>query len=493
MRILGKVLGAGLVLVGLVGTQCWAQESGDVQNCTQQGDDLELAIRACSNLIQAGGQSNQQRSFYYFARGVAYLRKGDCDAAIPDFDMTLLLAPNYFPAYANRGRAWTGKGNYDRAIQDLDQAISMDPTSAEFFRDRGVAYEMKRDHDRAIQDFDQAIRLNLNYAEAYNDRGFAYGGKGEFNRAIQDFDQAIRIHPNNALAFLNRGDAYRAKGDLDRAIQDFDQAIRIDPNYAVAYHDRSLAYRAKGDVDRATRDYEQAVRLDPTFAHSANPSNGGNSDTGSGRVAEVDNAIQKYTAAIRADPSQPQAFIGRGLDYFYKGDYDGAVQDFGQAIRLAPSDAEVFYDRGAVQFCGGRFDEAAKDFAQALQLDPKNADDALWLYLAQARGGNPGAQSNLAHGAGGLDLGQWPGIVVKFYLGSAGREAVLSASTDPDPRKARRQLAQAYFYLGERQLIGGDRSGAMDLFVEAMGQGALDFHGRAAQQELRRLTGQPKP
>jgi tetratricopeptide (TPR) repeat protein len=56
-----------------------------------------------------------------------YLKKGDDDRAIADYDQALKLDPNYALAYNNRGNAHFLKKNYDRAIADYDQAIRIDP------------------------------------------------------------------------------------------------------------------------------------------------------------------------------------------------------------------------------------------------------------------------------------------------------------------------------------------------------------------------------
>ena len=139
----------------------------DAHGKLRAGTSPDLAIGACTAIIQSGQ------------------------------DTTKDLAA----AFLNRGRAYAGKREYDRAIQDLDQAIRLDPNLALAFNSRGYDYNGKGEYDRAMQDFDQAIRLDPNLALAFLNRANAYGRKREFDRAIQDLDQAIRLDPNNAAPF----------------------------------------------------------------------------------------------------------------------------------------------------------------------------------------------------------------------------------------------------------------------------------------------------
>jgi hypothetical protein len=74
---------------------------------------------------------------------------GACTAIIQSSQET---ANGLAAAFLNRGRGYAGKRDYDRAIQDYDQAIRLDPNNAAAFSSRGNAYNHKHEYDRAIQD-----------------------------------------------------------------------------------------------------------------------------------------------------------------------------------------------------------------------------------------------------------------------------------------------------------------------------------------------------
>ena len=96
-------------------------------------------------------------------------------------------------AYHERGKAYLRKGDNDRAIADFDRAIQLDPESANTYNDRGAAYAMKGDYDRAIADLDKAIQLNPRVKNAHYNRGLAYKKKGDEARARADFEKEEQL------------------------------------------------------------------------------------------------------------------------------------------------------------------------------------------------------------------------------------------------------------------------------------------------------------
>src|SRR4051812_33184264 len=84
--------------------------------------------------------------------------------------------------------------------------------------------------------------------------------------------------------------------------------------------------------------------------------------------------------AIKANPKDSRAFLGRGVAYFSKNEYDLAIRDYTEALRLntdaAKDDiyhqkaAEAYYHRGN-QFHGKKdYGRAIKDYQEAIRLLP---------------------------------------------------------------------------------------------------------------------------
>src|SRR5882757_6940457 len=112
--------------------------------------DPDIAIIACSVLIESGGEAPDDLS--------------------RDFN--------------NRGGAYSAKGEFDRAIDDLDQSIKLDSENAGAYINRGNSYGAKKEYDRALDDYGQALRIHPQDSGAYSARGNLYERIGQPERAI---------------------------------------------------------------------------------------------------------------------------------------------------------------------------------------------------------------------------------------------------------------------------------------------------------------------
>jgi tetratricopeptide (TPR) repeat protein len=89
---------------------------------------------------------------------------------------------------------------------------------------------------------------------------------------------------------------------------------------------------------------------------------------------DTDRAIADYGEAIRLNPEDATAYVGRGSAYLAKGDGDRAIADLDKAIRLNPEYSWVYRIRGIAYLFGDSLAKAYADFKVASELDPKNAD-----------------------------------------------------------------------------------------------------------------------
>ena len=78
-------------------------------------------------------------------------KQGEYDKAIVHYTEAINLNSELANAYNNRGVAYVNKGEIDAAIQDYNKAIDLNP--AEAYNNRGVAYAKKGEFDLAIQGY----------------------------------------------------------------------------------------------------------------------------------------------------------------------------------------------------------------------------------------------------------------------------------------------------------------------------------------------------
>jgi tetratricopeptide (TPR) repeat protein len=447
----------------------------------------------------------------YLQRGESLAGKGDWDGAIALFSQVLAIDPHSSAAYADRASARRAKGDLDGALKDYTQALTIDPGMASVYNDRGSVKAAKNDSDGAMADFTEAIRLDPVLAPAYDSRGNIRLAKSDLDGAIVDYTHAIALDPNLASAYSDRAYARQANGNLDGAISDYTQALTLNPQKAVDYYNRGLARQAQGSIETAILDFDRAITLNPklTAAYfSRGVARNANHD--------VDGAISDYTQALTLDPTIALAYSNRGLARQGKGNLDGALADFNQALALDPKIAMAYYERGVIKEQRNDLDGAIADTSQALDLDPKNAlayynrgfakltkgnlDGALadlkefceiaptdhfadharlylWLIAkAQNAKGDPDQELSDALQNGWNSSGDDMATkTAAFLLGRLSEPDFLTSASSTDAKTDQSQQCEAWYFVGMKRLLMGDKKGAIDAFHRCVATGQTDY------------------
>jgi tetratricopeptide (TPR) repeat protein len=81
----------------------------------------------------------------------------------------------------------------------------------------------------------------------------------------------------------------------------------------------------------------------------------------------------RFTEAIKAAPTDPVAYINRGMARTNRKDFDGAIKDFTKAIELNPEDAQAYNGRGLAYQRKGDLISAQRDFNESIRRSPDMA------------------------------------------------------------------------------------------------------------------------
>ena len=302
--------------------------------------------------------------------------------------------------------------------------------------------------DDAIRLFTQALAASdLSAADQFaarKGRGNEYTGKSLIADAFERLDQARGLRAD--------------------AIADFTAALDSKTDDASVYIARAQVYDLNGQYDSAITDFDAALKLNDT----------------------------------------PVTLIQRAGSQSAKGDYDRAVADYTAALAIITKDAkdpkdgdlntsDIYSQRGYVQFIAARYAAAAADFDKALTLgSAERSGDVLWLpyqaawlHIARARAGENDAEE-LARNAGKIDLKQWPGTLIAFFLGQAKADQLSPPSSHGAMGRGRE--CNLSFFSGEQALVKNDGAEAARLFVRARAVCNIHtVHYLAAGVELKRL------
>lgn len=85
-----------------------------------------------------------------------------------------------------------------------------------------------------------------------------------------------------------------------------------------------------------------------------------------------------YSAALRYQRNNPDAYYNRGVNHLMLKQYHSAAADFAGALKYRPDDKESFFGRGVAKMQMYQYKPAVADFTRAIQLDSAYAD--AWEY-----------------------------------------------------------------------------------------------------------------
>jgi tetratricopeptide (TPR) repeat protein len=153
--------------------------------------------------------------------------------------------------------------------------------------------------------------------------------QGKWEPAELEYEWMIKKQPNTPGTHFLLGRLLLSRPDAgpdatERAKQEFLKEIQIDPNNAGAIY-------ILGELDR--------------------------------RDQKWDDAIARYTQALKADPNLAEAYLGWGFCLVNLKKYEEAIPPLRTAERLMPQNPEVHHSLGTALQRTGHTEEAQKEFA----------------------------------------------------------------------------------------------------------------------------------
>jgi tetratricopeptide (TPR) repeat protein len=177
--------------------------------------------------------------------------------------------------------------------------------------------------------------------------GVAASNSGKDDEAIQKFTDTAKLLPSCYECHYNIGLAHMRKNEADKAEAAFKKAIEANPKKSEPYSRLAGLYSSQKKFDEAAAMSTKASKL-----------GGGGAAGGGGGSGE--------------------ALFDQGVNLWNAGKIDEAIQAWEQATKADPKHAAAHYQLGLGYLNKGKTQEAAKALETYLQLDPngKNAEQA---------------------------------------------------------------------------------------------------------------------
>ena len=196
----------------------------------------------------------------------------------------------------------------------------------------------------------------------------------DYDRCITECEKAIAIGRENyndykliAKAMERAGNAHFKKGDLGNAIAMYEKAQM--ETYSDARHTKLKKW------EKARKKKEAEAYLDPEKAIAAKEE--GNELF---KAKDFKGAIEKYTEAIKRDPTNPAYWCNRCAAHQKTLNMGDAVKDANEAIRLDPTYIKAYSRRATCEYFTKEYHKALTTYQKILDIDENNEDAKKGLH-----------------------------------------------------------------------------------------------------------------
>ncbi|KAG1695136.1 hypothetical protein DVH05_028653 [Phytophthora capsici] len=269
--------------------------------------------------------------------------------------------------------------------------------AADDAKQRGNAFYKQKKFSEAIECYNEAIEKDGTNMSYYSNLAAVKLEMGQFDACIEDCKKAIEVGRANradyaliAKAYVRIGNAHLKKGETEENL-----TAAID-----AYEGAQMENRTK-DVERKIKALQVKLRkakelayIDPEKALAAK--NEGNEFFKNG---EFPKAVERYTEAIKRDPSCAVYYANRAAAYTKLTSFNEAKKDCEKAIELDPKYVKAYSRMGAIQCFMKEFHKARESYEKGLALDPNHQEciDGLRNVMYKIQSGDTD-EERAAHG-----------------------------------------------------------------------------------------------
>ena len=420
--------------------------------------DFDMAVKCDSSLAMS-----------FFNRALVYNETYRPVQSLSDLDRVIELDSTSSITYFNRAIIRSQIGDYNRALEDYNKVAQYSPGNVLVYYNRALLYQQLGEIEHAKRDFTKAIELYPDFANAYLGRSYLRYLLGNYRGARSDKQIAERKIAQYKSRLSDT--TYSIYADTTRR---FDKLLSFDSKFGGSSFERITSRRvnnekmallplfkftfSKDSVDQTAtaRKYHsqrsedfikhlnnslltvscRESNLAPDTLVAINRSLKSKPKTTSSTFEELfslaiseslikqyTNAINTYTAAIQASPSNPFVYLNRAATQAEMTDfiasiegtyhrisvesdparqlhnaatrtynYDEAIADLTKAIKLYSGFAYAYYNRANLLALSGKLPEAFEDYSKAIELNPNFAEayynrGLIQIYMKDTRKG----------------------------------------------------------------------------------------------------------
>jgi len=336
---------------------------------------------------------NNQQIESHARQAQEFLRKGQPDLAVREYDAILKLDPNNLDARGNLGVTLFFQGDYAKAVPHLREAVKQRPNLWKIQALLGMSEKRTGETASALADLEKSfpqLQEDKLRVETGMELLEIYYGTGNLDKAANVAGTLRQIAPENTEVLYT---AYRIYSDL--AGDSMLSMAMLAPKSARMHQMMGQELSRHGDIAGSIAHYREAVKLDPKLpglrfelAEALNLSES---------PADQEQVEKEYRAALVDNPFDEKSECRLGDIALKASNLEQAKEHFQRAVKIQPNDAEANLGLGRVLTQMHQPAEAETYLKRSAQLEPFTAATHYRLSLVyRASGRTAEAQKELA-------------------------------------------------------------------------------------------------
>jgi len=239
--------------------------------------------------------------------GLALVRKGDTEAAIPRFELALKINSHLLKARLNLADALIRIGKPDKALKHYQIAALLNPDNPNVQYHYATALMSAGKMDAAEYHFRECLNQDDTFVEAYDNLGILFVDENRVQEALDALAYALQLEPGHFNTQYNYAATLARCGRTREAIVHYREALRIRPQSIESLY--NLASILATDHDDSLRNGAEAVSLVERAMNLTIRQNAISLNTAAAAYAEVgrfDKAVEMASNALRLAQEEGQ-------------------------------------------------------------------------------------------------------------------------------------------------------------------------------------------
>ncbi len=194
----------------------------------------------------------------WYNLGLAYNAVGLLEKAAEAFDFSIVINPQFEPAYHDYIINLIALEKFKLALRYLKEYQQFFEPDAEIWYRIGLCYEAQQAYSEARAFFMKALKLNTLNGHVYFHIGNCYTLEDEWSKAKSAYESACQINEKNEEFCLSLADAYDAIADSENAQKYYHKAIQLAPENAMVWVHYMEFLIDEGDYKLAMQTLQEA-------------------------------------------------------------------------------------------------------------------------------------------------------------------------------------------------------------------------------------------